>query len=80
MDMKSSLLILLAFVTLVVAAGCYSSGQKQTRQGAVQMPGERPARYVALIAPPDSEVRLTQKTSLASLKLIRLGGWRGLLN
>jgi hypothetical protein len=47
-----SVLALLAATALLGAAGCALSGQKQTAEGAVQMPGERhaPSR---LNIPPD---------------------------
>jgi hypothetical protein len=50
--MKPVLLFLAAFA-LVGASGCALSGQKQTQQGEIQLPGERPAPNVALAIPPD---------------------------
>jgi hypothetical protein len=46
-------LLLLAATALLGAAGCALSGQKQTEQGAVQLPGERHAPNANLNVPPD---------------------------
>ena len=47
-------LLLIATLALLGASGCaLMSGQKQTQQGKIQLPGERAAPNLALAVPPD---------------------------
>jgi hypothetical protein len=52
--MKSVLLI--AAAALFGTAGCDQYGQKQTAQGSLQLPGQRPALGAGLNRPPDEWV------------------------
>jgi hypothetical protein len=50
---SKSVLFLLAANALLGVAACDRTGQKQAEQGAIQLPGERPATNAGLNLPPD---------------------------
>ena len=58
-------LLLLAASALLGATGCDSSGQRQTAQGELQLPGERPAQNNHLNIPPDEWAAPARPTQTA---------------